>query len=771
MSTQPTRAKSSFPPVNARQLSTIVDRLVAFAVAYLLRFDDFDRSYSSAFAHPIVTQKHSFSSEEKVFADTYSLFPMRSAWKKALSSNLAASASINLRADRFAITTAAVCTPAVFTVEERDDVFHELDAELWANRGPKGLRKLVAMLASSGMGKSAFVDAYGEYLLRKEDAVRVIPVNISFNTTNFGPQCHSSHVISIASRMLLSYCVRDPNPRRLEEVMNILETICGDHHERSIFLVVDWIITDFKEQTGQDARIFVGIDELGKGSLTNGSRNAEEVLIQAVTGALDDGFMEFRISALFTALQIHGLMCETKASQRGIKYVALRLLSTEASMTLLRSFIPEGEHDEMVNKLARMAVGHPRSIQLIKTAYLEANTKGVINETSMENIANAAMENIAKDKLLSNDELKFVLIKPMLSTKEALEAGIADMISRGKIMVTLSDTAVVVGIPPLVIRRSILECTPDAIHITAATKSLLLKLLDVAGWLNVAQFGARNNGTGKPFEEFHMFAEMILRNLLKVPQLHGTATVSDFYPSFSGSMKSDVAKSTDTYPALDTERSLDNVIDLPEVMFPSQPQFDFLRKEHSFPKANRLMGKALCARNVVLKPTFQYQQGFDVLLCGQGAGGKALLEGLEMSFSNNDYWINHPSAFHKRMVKKLKAVAAMRLQMRSIGINIDKDMRQVFAFHAVLPSLVSVGKASAEPREFKSWKDYLHHICVNEVGEEQLLNVVLLDKTDVSRMYRGLDSLAMLLKYTYEDKVSGVTCFVCTPLIDLCLGA
>lgn len=441
-------------------------------------------------------------------------------------------------------------------------------------------------------------------------------------------------------------------------------------------------------------------------------------------------------------------------------------------MTLLRSFIPEGEHDEMVNKLARMAVGHPRSIQLIKTAYLEANTKGVINETSMENIANAAMENIAKDKLLSNDELlKFVLIKPMLSTKEALEAGIADMISRGKIMVTLSDTAVVVGIPPLVIRRSILECTPDAIHITAATKSLLLKLLDVAGWLNVAQFGARNNGTVKPFEEFHMFAEMILRNLLKVSQFHGTATVSDFYPSFSGSMKSDVAKSTDTYPALDTERSLDNVIDLPEVMFPSQPQFDFLRKEHSFPKANRLMGKALCARNVVLKPTFQYQQGFDVLLCGQGAGGKALLEGLEMSFSNNDYWINHPSAFHKRMVKKLKAVAAMRLQMRSIGINIDKDMRQVFAFHAVLPSLVSVGKASAEPREFKSWKDYLHHICVNEVGEEQLLNVVLLDMTDVSRMYRGLDSLAMLLKYTYEDKVSGVTCFVCTPLIDLCLGA
>ena len=101
------------------------------------------------------------------------------------------SAVLKARRDK---DVAVVCEPQAFSGSlfmEREAQMSLLDSLLFRSKNAKKKRNLIVAVASSGMGKSAFVDEYSRWRLRKsanDDKLSDIthPIAITYNTDTFG---------------------------------------------------------------------------------------------------------------------------------------------------------------------------------------------------------------------------------------------------------------------------------------------------------------------------------------------------------------------------------------------------------------------------------------------------------------------------------------------------------------------------------------------------------------------------------------------------------
>lgn len=162
---------------------------------------------------------------------------------------------------------------------ERDNAVTKARSVLWARKN-KDLRTLNVVIASGGLGKSAFLEKLASDLTTDltEGNDNIVPVLISFNTRNFGREVFASNPpVAIGARMLLSYFIKDPSPVKLELVMKWLGEICESNIVSSlkfISICTDCILRDYHGNTPDQPlpRLMLGVDKL---SLVS---NSEELL-------------------------------------------------------------------------------------------------------------------------------------------------------------------------------------------------------------------------------------------------------------------------------------------------------------------------------------------------------------------------------------------------------------------------------------------------------------------------------------------------------------
>ena len=185
------------------------------------------------------------------------------------------SKQFTLRADRHMFPSAPVCDPRYFrevTLERNKPI--EFAKKSLFLKGNKGLRSLNVVMASAGMGKSAFLDELSLSLsadfVKDPKGVAVIPVMVSFNTIFFGGYEDPNPAITLGARMLLSYFVEDPNSDKLPLVAEIL-SLCT---QKMIGLdiikaIVGIILADFKQKhvDASSVSVGLGIDEISKSTV------------------------------------------------------------------------------------------------------------------------------------------------------------------------------------------------------------------------------------------------------------------------------------------------------------------------------------------------------------------------------------------------------------------------------------------------------------------------------------------------------------------------
>ena len=94
-----------------------------------------------------------------------------------------------------------------------------LDGLLYRPKNAKQKRNLIVAVASSGMGKSAFVD---EYCRRRSSEADLNCIAISFNTNVFGGSLEGSAAIDLAARLLMSYLLSNQSGYFLEIIYHVL---------------------------------------------------------------------------------------------------------------------------------------------------------------------------------------------------------------------------------------------------------------------------------------------------------------------------------------------------------------------------------------------------------------------------------------------------------------------------------------------------------------------------------------------------------------------
>ena len=92
-----------------------------------------------------------------------------------------------------------------------------LDGLLYRPKNEKKKSNLIVAVASSGMGKSAFVDEF----CRRSSETDLNCIAITFNTNAFGKSVGDS-AIDLAARLLMSYFLSNPSKHFLEIIYNAL---------------------------------------------------------------------------------------------------------------------------------------------------------------------------------------------------------------------------------------------------------------------------------------------------------------------------------------------------------------------------------------------------------------------------------------------------------------------------------------------------------------------------------------------------------------------
>lgn len=222
----------------------------------------------------------------------------------------------------------AVCQPQSFMgarFKERESQMRLLDGFLFKPRNTKGKRNLITAIASSGMGKSAFIDEYCRLIAGNEYSC-IHPIAISYNTKQFGKTSQQDDV-DLAARLLMSYFVSNPTNDLLNCIATILSNISRIFtYANMLELVVSYIKDDLRIQSGgRKSKILIACDEVGK------SKDEQQV-VGLLCRLIDD---DDDLECFFTGLTLNPFSKES-SSGRFLKYVPLPLLSVTSSLELVQ---------------------------------------------------------------------------------------------------------------------------------------------------------------------------------------------------------------------------------------------------------------------------------------------------------------------------------------------------------------------------------------------------------------------------------------------------
>ena len=334
----------------------------------------------------------------------------------------------------------AVCRPQVFNDSmflERETQINLLDDLLFKPKNAKGKRNLIVAVASSGMGKSAFVDEYSSRLLNKakdHQLSNIHPIAITFNTNEFGGSIEGSTSVDLAARLLMSYYVSNPSSSLLQSIFDILFDNSkfirvGGTNAGVLKATIESIKDDLRMRSGATkSKILIACDEVGKS-------DDEKKVVQLLC-ALIDG--DDDLECFFTGLSLSPFLKET-ASGRFIKFVPLPLLTFTSSLKLVQSFINGSGSLNVSSKLARLSGGHPRTIQIFD-AIVATNNWNAIQWTDrmVEIVVDSALSE-SSNFLLTESEIMLLLRPRTLLTDVERNADLIEALGEGRIYATISE--------------------------------------------------------------------------------------------------------------------------------------------------------------------------------------------------------------------------------------------------------------------------------------------------------------------------------------------
>ena len=420
-----------------------------------------------------------------------------------------------------------VCQPQYFAGAqflERDTQMEMLDGLLYRPKNAKQKRNLIVAVASSGMGKSAFVD---EYCRRRSSETDLNCIAISFNTNVFVGSLGDSATIDLAARLLMSYFVSNPSKYFLENIYNALQESYIKLFGADIGVLkaaVEYIKMDLREQKGYDTtkpKILIACDEVGKSD--------EETKVVALLIEFIDG--DDDLECFFTGLSLNPFLKEI-ASGRDIEYVPLPLLSFTSSLRLVQSFINGSDDSSHVSsKLARLSGGHPRTIQIFETIAATNNWNAVQWTDSMvQTVVDSALP---RNRKLSESDIMLLLRPRTLLTDIETNADLIRALGVGRIYATISDKPYVDLFTSSLMLRNALLSWDNVENTNNAEPMILNEMLKLVGLRDLREFRKANaDMNGKIFEDFFLNMEM-LRRVFRFSKLEvqRVQSFAEFYPT------------------------------------------------------------------------------------------------------------------------------------------------------------------------------------------------------------------------------------------------
>ena len=539
-----------------------------------------------------------------------------------------------------------VCQPQYFAGAqflERDTQMEMLDGLLYHPKNAKQKRNLIVAVASSGMGKSAFVD---EYCRRRSSETDLNCIAISFNTKAFGGSLEGSAVIDLAARLLMSYFLSNPSTFFLAIIYNELRK----KKYRKTFgtdigvlkAAVEYIKMDLRELKGYDdatkPKILIACDEVGK------SDKEKKVVALLLTELVDE---DDDLECFFTGLSLNPFLKET-ASGRDIVYVPLPLLNFTSSLRLVQSFLNESGSFNVSSILARLSGGHPRTIQIFET--IAATNKWNAEQWTDSMVQTVVESALPRCRTLSGSDIMLLLRPRTLLTDIKRNADLIEALGEGRIYATISSDKMYVDLftSPLMLRNALLSW--DNVEKTNNSESMILnEMLKLVGLRDLREFGTANaDKNGKIFEDFFLNMEMLRRGFrFSKLELQRVQSFAEFYPTVRYSQNCDDFKFelVDKYKVVDIDCQRD---------FPSRNPVDAAVVK----RVKSLIGGSSAKSSVFRPSNKENQVGYDFFFILKDLStGTRYVQLIEPTLSAGGAT---PDAFFiERYVKKLKAVQSL----------------------------------------------------------------------------------------------------------------
>ena len=401
---------------------------------------------------------------------------------------------------------------------ERETQMNMLDSMLFGERNAKLKRNILVVLASWGMGKSAFVDEYCQRRIRafEEGQSSLFPVAITFNSNAIGKHVKNDRDYGyevgtdLAARLLMSYFLSNPSEEMLQSIYGALHNLGFVILESTS--VIECITEDLREQYGvQEPKILIACDDLEK------SLNAARVVAHLCTVLFNDDEVE----CFFTAATLNPFVREY---DRFKMIVPLSLLSFDASVKLVQSFVAGHDDDssyslKAASKLARLSGGHPRTIQafegVVSRAHdLDSSALVQWNDLVFEAVADSAVREMSRAHL-TEAQILLMMQKKRPSNDIEFNEVVRGAVESGALCFNTCDTYdfddVELFTSPLLLRSSLLNLAAQSN--SSPLIANLVELLDLVGLRDLKVFWNLNARENKrmDFEDFNLYLDLLRR--------------------------------------------------------------------------------------------------------------------------------------------------------------------------------------------------------------------------------------------------------------------
>jgi len=450
---------------------------------------------------------------------------------------------------------------------------------------------------------------------------------------------------------LMSYFVSNPSEAILQEIFEILAEFKGAV-KVTLESVIECIKEDLRNEYGVDhPKVLIACDEVGK------SDNEKKVVSDLCN--LIDGDIE--LECFFTGLTLNPFDRESN-SGRSIKNVPLPLLTFNASLALLQSFINGTGLNEVSTKLARLSGGHPRTIEAIDTIITNRSWNALQwNDTMFETVVDFASRAVSTGGILTEAEIMF-LLRPKLSTTDIMkEEDLNRALKDGKLYATISKPSednVELLTSPMLLRSSLLTMTAKSK--TSVVISYLNEMLDILGLRDLKEFRLTNaKQDGKSFEGFYLRMEC-LRRALQSEVYWDLIYVEEFYPSVTYSQNCGVVR-FDLVPEYTVENITCN--------------YDFPSKNSADAASIAAVKAILNANSIdkVIYPSKKNQAAYDFFfILKDYKSGSRFVQLVDSTFAavkKNKSQLDSDSIFINRVVNKLKG--SEKLAWSELGVGED----------------------------------------------------------------------------------------------------